>query len=413
VRQVRSKPCFSFNLIFSLSMSRGMRNVALIVAAGKGKRAGGDLPKQFMRLGGKSLVSHSVDAFGRHPAIDAIYVVIGAGQDALMVDALSGRTVAGIITGGAERQESVQAGLQSIAQAGGAKAVFIHDAARPLLPHTVIDRLLAALATSPGAVPALPIVDTLARSDGQPSDDNSGNENLGDTVDRSAIARIQTPQAFHFEAIVTAHQKWAGKIATDDAQMARAAGFSIAMVEGDPMLDKITHAADFVTAEARIGNALISRTGMGYDVHRLERGKDLWLCGVKIPHELGLSGHSDADVALHAVTDALLGAIGEGDIGNHFPPSDPQWKGAASCRFVEHARNLISGRGGIIDHVDLTIICEAPKVGPHRPAMRTAIAAMLQLSEDKISIKATTTERLGFTGRGEGIAAQAVATVRV
>ncbi len=379
-----------------------MPTVGLIVAAGSGERAGGALPKQYRLLGGKALVTHCVDAFRKHPAIDRIVVVIGAGQDELLMQALDGHEVDAVAIGGRERQASVQAGLDAITAMGGAERVLIHDAARPLIPLSVIDRLIAALDSHPGAVPTLPVVDTLARAE-------SG---LGDTVDRSQLVRVQTPQAFHFDVILAAHRNWTGHAATDDAQMARASGFAVQLVEGDPMLDKITHAEDFATAAARIAPALISRTGMGYDVHRLENGKDLWLGGVNIPHERGLSGHSDADVALHAITDALLGAIGDGDIGSHFPPSDPQWKGAASHRFVEHARTLISSRGGIIDHVDLTIICEAPKIGPHRAAMRAAIAAMLQVNEDAISIKATTTERLGFAGRGEGIAAQAVATVR-
>lgn len=379
-----------------------MKTVALIVAAGKGERAGGKLPKQFAPLNGTALVAHSIDRFAAHPRIDAIYVVIGPDQGALMAEALAGRSIARAVTGGAERQDSVKAGLTAIHQDGGVARVLIHDAARPLLPAAVIDRLLAALDAHQGAVPVLPVVDTLARVDA----------GLGAVFDRSVLGRVQTPQAFNFDAIMKAHVAWTGPAATDDAQVARAHGLSVAVVAGDVMLDKVTHSEDFATAEARMTTGLISRTGMGYDVHRLERGTDLWLCGVQIPHEFGLSGHSDADVALHAVTDALLGAIGAGDIGTHFPPSDPQWRGAASLKFVEHARSLILARGGVIDHVDLTIICEAPKIGPHRDAMRSTLSSMLQVSEDTISIKATTTERLGFTGRGEGIAAQAVATVR-
>jgi 2-C-methyl-D-erythritol 4-phosphate cytidylyltransferase / 2-C-methyl-D-erythritol 2,4-cyclodiphosphate synthase len=379
-----------------------MRNTALIVAAGKGERAGVGLPKQFARLGGKTLVAHTIDSFAQHPAIDGVYVVIGAGQHAQFAAASAGCQFTQVVTGGAERQESVRAGLDAIAADGGTDAVFIHDAARPLLPRAVIDRLAAALESHDGAVPVLPLVDTIAQATSA----------LGDTIDRQAFVRVQTPQAFRFDAIAKAHAAWSGPAATDDAQMARAAGFLIAMVEGDPMLDKITHPADFETAEARLGRALISRTGLGFDVHRLQAGLPLWLGGVLIPHEMGLSGHSDADVALHAIVDALLGAIGEGDIGTHFPPSDPQWQGAASSHFVAHVRELISARGGIIDHIDLTIICEAPKIGPHRSAMRNAIASILYLDAQAISIKATTTEGLGFTGRGEGIAAQAIATVR-
>jgi 2-C-methyl-D-erythritol 4-phosphate cytidylyltransferase / 2-C-methyl-D-erythritol 2,4-cyclodiphosphate synthase len=379
-----------------------MKNVALIVAAGNGERAGLGLPKQFARLGGKALVAHAVDAFALHTNIDATYVVIGEGQHALLADALAGRIVSGVVTGGAERQASVKAGLDAITADGGANKVLIHDAARPFLSIAIIDGLLEALDTARGAIPALLLVDSIAYADGT----------LGDSVDRSRLVRVQTPQAFSFDAILNAHENWSEAPATDDAQIARAAGIVVTVIEGDPMLDKITHPADFAMAEARMAASLISRTGMGYDVHRLETGKELWLGGVQIPHDKGLSGHSDADVALHALTDALLGAIGDGDIGTHFPPTDPQWKGVASHRFVEHARAQIAARGGIIDHVDLTIICEAPKIGPHRATMRAAIATMLQVSEDNISIKATTTERLGFTGRGEGIAAQAIATVR-
>jgi 2-C-methyl-D-erythritol 4-phosphate cytidylyltransferase / 2-C-methyl-D-erythritol 2,4-cyclodiphosphate synthase len=379
-----------------------MQNIALIVAAGKGERAGGALPKQYADLGGKSLVTHSVDAFAAHPSIDGIYVVIADGQEALLDNALRGRHITGTVIGGAERQNSVRCGLEAIASAGGAASVFIHDAARPLLPSAVIDRLVIALETAIGAVPILPIVDTLARTDGL----------LGEIIDRTKLARIQTPQAFRFEHIYRAHKNWQGEPATDDAQMARAAGVSVAFVEGDVMLDKVTHPSDFAAAEARLTSTLISRSGMGYDVHRLEAGEDLWLCGLKIPHDKGLAGHSDADVALHALTDALLGAIGAGDIGDHFPPADPQWKGAPSARFVEHARDLIMTHGGIIDHVDLTIICEAPKIGPHRAAMRKRIAELLRVTSDQVSVKATTTERLGFTGREEGIAAQAITTIR-
>lgn len=379
-------------------MIKSEMTVALIMAAGKGTRIGGDLPKQFSQLGAKSVVAHSVDVFLAHPLIDAVYIVIGNGQDGLLAEALGDRAIAGVVTGGAERHNSVYAGLKAI---GSAKRVLIHDAARPLLPSAVIDRLLDAIESSPGAVPALPIVDTLARV---------GN-GLGETVDRNTLVRVQTPQAFAFDAIMTAHRAWNGDAATDDAQMARAAGFDVAIIEGDSMLDKITHSADFAAAEARLGGQWVSRTGMGYDVHRLVAGEELWLCGLLIPHDRGLSGHSDADVALHALTDALLGAIAEGDIGDHFPPSDPQWRGAASSIFIHHAAKLVAARGSKISSVDLTIICEEPRIGPHRAAMRARIADLLQLDVNRISVKATTTEGLGFTGRGEGIAAQAIVTI--
>jgi 2-C-methyl-D-erythritol 4-phosphate cytidylyltransferase / 2-C-methyl-D-erythritol 2,4-cyclodiphosphate synthase len=379
-----------------------MTTAALIVAAGKGERAGGALPKQFQHVAGAALIAHAVDSFIFHGGIDSVHIVIAAGQEEMLALALNGRSVGSVIIGGAERQDSVRLGLDAIAAAGGCDQVMIHDAARPFLPSAVIDRLLNALETSKGAVPVLPVVDTLA----------NGSPRLGPVVPREGLYRIQTPQAAHFESIMTAHRLWTGAAATDDAQMLRSAGFDVAMVEGDAALEKITAPADFARADAMKAKQMISRTGMGYDVHRLETGQELWLCGIQIPYERGLSGHSDADVALHALTDALLGAIAAGDIGDHFSPSDPQWRGAASSLFLEYARDLILEKGGFIDHVDLTLICEAPRIGPHRDAMRHRIADLLRVSLSSVSVKATTTERLGFTGRGEGIAAQAVASVR-
>ncbi len=379
-----------------------MNVAALIVAAGKGLRAGSSVPKQFELLAGKALVRHSVERLTVHPAISRVFVAVGVGQETLLDAALAGCDYHRV-PGGAERQDSVRAGIVAISAAGGVDRVLIHDAARPNLPATVINRLMEALETHQGAIPALDVVDTLARSDGL----------LGSVVDRSELVRVQTPQAFHLDAIMTSHARWNGGPATDDAQMARAAGFDVAVVAGDPRLEKITLPGDFARMEGMMASQMISRTALGFDVHRLETGEDLWLGGIQIPHDKGLSGHSDADVALHALTDALLGTISAGDIGAHFPPSDPQWRGVASHRFVEHARDLIAVQGGIIDHVDLTIIAEAPKIGPHREAMRHKIAKMLAISLDCVSVKATTTERLGTTGRGEGIAAQAVATVRL
>lgn len=372
--------------------------VALIVAAGTGTRSGSSLPKQYAPIAGRAMVAHAHAALSGHPGIDRVLVVIGEGQEQLL------RTAAGdaeFVIGGATRRESVAAGLAAI---GDADRVLIHDAARPFLSPAVIDRLLAALDHAPGAVPVLPVADTLAMS----------GEALGDVVPRDRLVRVQTPQAFAVRAIRDAHAAWdVTAEATDDAQMMRAIGLDVAMVEGDIMLEKITYPADFAAAEARALPALVSRSATGYDVHRLEAGEKLWLGGVLIPHDRGLSGHSDADVALHAITDALLGTIGAGDIGTHFPPSDPQWRGAESGQFLQHAASLVRAEGGIIDFVDLTLICEAPKIGPHRSAMRTRIAALLDLTERQVSIKATTSERLGFTGRQEGIATQAIATVRV
>ncbi|MGN5374078.1 bifunctional 2-C-methyl-D-erythritol 4-phosphate cytidylyltransferase/2-C-methyl-D-erythritol 2,4-cyclodiphosphate synthase [Sphingomonas hankookensis] len=372
--------------------------VALIVAAGSGTRSGSATPKQFAPLAGRPMVAHAYAALAAHPGIDRVVVVIGEGQEAALRAALGEVEQ---VAGGATRRESVVAGLAAI---GNAARVLIHDAARPFVPAMVIDRLLAALDNAPGAVPVLPVADTLAM----------GGAGLGDVVPRNALVRVQTPQAFDVVAIRQAHDAWDGRVeATDDAQMLRAIGLDVAMVEGDPMLDKITYPADFALAEARVLPVLVSRSATGYDVHRLEDGEELWLGGVLIPHDRGLSGHSDADVALHAITDALLGTIGAGDIGTHFPPSDAQWRGAESGQFLAHAAKLVRAEGGIIDFVDLTLICEAPRIGPHRAAMRGRIADILTIPERQVSIKATTSERLGFTGRQEGIAAQAIATIRV
>jgi 2-C-methyl-D-erythritol 4-phosphate cytidylyltransferase/2-C-methyl-D-erythritol 2,4-cyclodiphosphate synthase len=381
-------------------MKSGGKTVALIVAAGSGNRARGAVPKQYQKLGGRALLAHAADHL-RHPRVDEVRVVIGPGQQALYAEALA---LPSPIIGGAARQHSVRNGLEALAEEGGAGAVLIHDAARPFLPGAVIGDLLDGLDEADGAVPVLPVVDSLA----------CGGEMLGASVPREGLVRVQTPQAFRFEAILGAHRAWTGTAeATDDAQVARAAGLEVKMVAGDPMLEKLTYAEDFERAGQRLARRLTARTGLGFDVHAFAPGTELWLGGILIPHSKGLSGHSDADVALHALTDALLGAIGEGDIGQHFPPTDPQWRGAPSSLFLEHARSLIEARGGVIDHADITIICEAPKIGPHRDSIRQRIAHLLRLPLERISVKATTTERLGFTGRGEGIAAQGIATVRL
>ena len=376
------------------------RTSALIVAAGSGTRAGGDLPKQYAPIAGKAVLAHAIDALQAHGGIDDVRVVIGAGQEQLYTDAIGSRTLAAPVIGGASRRESVANGLAATTS----ERVLIHDAARPFLPGAVIDRLLTALDDAPGAVPVLPVADTLVES----------GESLGPTVARDKLARVQTPQAFHTDAIRAAHAAWdAVQEATDDAQIARAAGLTVRTVEGSPSLDKLTFPADFAAAEQRLAANMISRTALGFDVHGFTAGDHLWIGGIRIPHDRALAGHSDADVGLHALTDALLGTIGDGDIGTHFPPSDPKWRGAASHLFLTHARDLVAAKGGRIDHVDLTIICEEPKVGPHRAAIRARVAGLLGLAEAKISIKATTTERLGFTGRREGVAAQALATVRL
>ena len=377
------------------------RTAAILVAAGSGTRAGGSVPKQYALLGGKPLIAYAHQALADHPKIDRVLTVIGEGQEDLLDGAIGGVP---FVTGGTTRRESVRNGLDAL-RADGFTRVLIHDAARPFLPARVIDDLLARLDSMPGAIPALPVADTLVRGDGG---------GAGDIVPRDQLYRVQTPQAFAFDPILDAHRRWpAEQEATDDAQMLRAAGGQVALVSGDPVLEKITHPADFAAAEARLASAMRVRTATGYDVHRFAEGEELWLGGVRVPHSKGLSGHSDADVALHAITDALLGTIGAGDSGMHFPPSDPQWRGAASARFLEHAASLVAAEGGVLDFIDLTLICEAPKIGPHREAIRASIAAILGLDPGQVSVKATTTERLGFTGRGEGMAAQAVATVRV
>jgi len=376
-----------------------MTVTALIVAAGSGSRMGGQMPKQYQPIAGKAVIAHAVDALASHPAIDAVRVVIGEGQEQLAQQALDGRDVGALIIGGAERADSVRAGLDAV----GGDVILIHDAARPFCPHDVIDRLLAGLATAGGAVPVLPVADTLARTDGL----------LGEPIDRDHAVRVQTPQAFRLNELRDAYAQWSGGNPTDEATVARAAGLGVATVEGDVMLEKLTGPADWARVEAVQSSRLISRTGMGFDVHAFAGEGPVMIGGIEIAHHRGLAGHSDADVVLHSITDALLGAAGLGDIGQHFPPSDPQWKGADSSIFLKHAAELVRRAGGIIDFVDCTVICEEPKIGPHRDAARARIAVILDISLTQVSLKATTTERLGFAGRGEGIAAQAVATVRM
>lgn len=371
------------------------RIAAVIVAAGQGLRAGQPLPKQFARWRGKPVVRHSAEALVA-AEVGTIVVTIPEGAEAIAAEALAGIQGIALITGGATRQQSVRLGLEAL-ESAAPDLVLIHDAARPVLPGEVVERLVAALAVQPGAIPVLPVVDSLTEAEG---------ELMGNPARREALRRVQTPQAFRFRDILAAHRAWSGAAeAGDDAQVARAAGLAVALVEGDERLHKLTFASDFAADLPPI------RVGTGYDVHKLAAGEELWLCGVKIDHSHGLAGHSDADVAIHAVVDAILGAIGQGDIGSHFPPSDPQWKGAASDRFLAHAAKLASDAGYRIGNIDLTIVCEAPKIGPHRDAMRARLAEILATGIEAISVKATTTERLGFTGRSEGIAAQAVATL--
>lgn len=372
-----------------------LRTAAVVVAAGRGLRAGQPVPKQFARWRGKPVVRHSVEALlaaGAGP----IAVVIPEGAQAVAEAVLEGLSPVCFVTGGATRQESVLAGLEALAD-HKPKFVFVHDAARPSLPPQVIKRLMKALESHAGAIPVLPVVDSLA---------HAGGGLMVGPADRDKLRRVQTPQAFRFDAILAAHHTWKGDpSAGDDAQVAQAAGFEIALVEGDEALRKLTFSSDFANDLAPV------RIGSGYDVHRLVEGEELWLGGIKIEHEVGLSGHSDADVAIHALVDAILGAAGAGDIGEHFPPSDPQWKNASSDRFLVHAAGLVEKAGYQIGNVDLTIICETPRIDPYRLAMREQIAKLLGVDIEAVSVKATTTERLGFTGRGEGIAAQAVVSL--
>ena len=381
-----------------------MTVTALIVAAGSGSRVGGDTPKQYRRIAGKSVLAHAIDALRSHPRIDRVRVVIGEGQQAAFDEAIADRDVGAPIIGGATRQESVRRGLEALAGDDAPDLVLIHDAARPFCPPDVVDRLLKALQTNSAAVPALPQADTLMRGKGR---------QLGEAVDRTHLNRIQTPQGFHFAHILSAHHAKANDSFSDDATLIRATRLGVVRVEGDEALNKLTLPGDFERAELRLRALLVTRTGMGFDVHAFAGDGPIMMGGIEIPHDRGLAGHSDADVVLHAVTDALLGAGGFGDIGQHFPPSDARWKDASSDRFLRHAAGLIRDAGGLIDFVDCTVICEAPKVGPHRDAMRERVAEIIALPISAVSIKATTTERLGFTGRREGIAAQAVATVRL
>lgn len=368
---------------------------AVIVAAGQGLRAGQPLPKQFALWRGKPVLRHAAEKL-QAAGVDLLTVVIPAGADELVARMLDGCGPLMLVTGGEMRQQSVRYGLETL-EPYSPDLVLIHDAARPDCPPEVVERLVAALATSPAAIPVLPVVDSMVATDGAV---------MTARAEREALRRVQTPQAFRFADILAAHRAWDGAAnAGDDAQVAYAAGLEVALIEGDERLHKLTFSGDFAQERPMI------RTGTGYDVHRLAAGEELWLCGLKIAHDKGLAGHSDADVVLHALVDAILGAAGEGDIGQHFPPSDPQWRGASSSRFVEHAVSLAAARGYRIGNVDVTIICEAPKIGPHREVMRGNIARLLGVQADCVNVKATTTEGLGFSGRGEGIAAQAVATL--
>ncbi|MCE7997816.1 MAG: bifunctional 2-C-methyl-D-erythritol 4-phosphate cytidylyltransferase/2-C-methyl-D-erythritol 2,4-cyclodiphosphate synthase [Rhodobiaceae bacterium] len=381
-----------------------MHVVALIVAAGRGTRAGEGLPKQYRPLGGRPLLARTLRAFCSHPDVANVLAVIHPDDQPhyqMCADGLS--KLLPPVAGSTTRQASVHAGLEALTETAPTH-VLIHDGARPFAPPKMISRVVAGLAHHDGVLPSLAVTDTLrTRIDSF----------AGDTVDRSILVRAQTPQGFGYNAILEAHRAHQSKTFTDDVALAQRSGIQTQLVEGSEDNFKVTMPEDFDRAERFLSSARETRSGTGFDVHRFTDGDHVTLCGVSIPHTQSLLGHSDADVGLHAITDALLGAIGAGDIGDHFPPSDPQWKGAPSRVFLEHASRLLTERGGVIANIDVTLICEAPKIGPHRDAMRGAIAEIVGIAQDRVSVKATTTEGLGFTGRGEGIAAQALVTVQV
>ncbi len=371
-------------------------NAAVIVAAGRGLRAGGGVPKQWRILRGRRMAEWTIEAFRQAPDIDLIMLVLHPDEMGRSADF----PYAQAVPGGRTRAASVRAGLEALARRNVSR-VLIHDAARPLVTQRIIGDVLAALDTSPGAAPALEMSDAVWRvTDGK----------IAGTMDRMGLYRAQTPQGFHFEAILAAHRDHAGD-AADDVEVANAAGIHVKQVPGDERNQKITRSEDFARAEAALGNGLDIRTGSGFDVHAFGAGDHVLLCGVAVPHERGLTGHSDADVGMHAVTDAVLGALAMGDIGRHFPPSEDRWKDADSRIFLEHAVNLAANRGYRIANVDLTLICERPKIAPYAPSMTSNIAMLAGVQPDRVSVKATTTERLGFAGREEGIAAMATATL--
>lgn len=373
-----------------------MKTAAVIVAAGIGVRVGGVVPKQYRKVGGEPVLHKTARAFALHPEVSAVQVVVNPEHKGFYEQALSGLNILPPVKGGMLRQDSVLSGLKAL-EPLRPDIVLIHDAARAFVSAKLISRVIKAVETTrAGAVPALPVADTLKQeADGA----------AVKTVDRTGLWLAQTPQGFPFPDILAAHRTVKGGNFTDDAGMAEAAGLKVLLVEGEKDNIKLTHPEDFKARGVDV------RTGSGFDVHAFEPGDHVMLCGVKIPHDRKLKGHSDADAGLHAITDALLGAIGAGDIGDHFPPSDSKWKNAPSEIFLKHAAKLVRDQGGEILNVDLTLICEAPKIGPHRQAMRRSVATILGIEAARVSVKATTTESLGFTGRGEGLAAQAVATV--
>ncbi|MCH7929941.1 MAG: bifunctional 2-C-methyl-D-erythritol 4-phosphate cytidylyltransferase/2-C-methyl-D-erythritol 2,4-cyclodiphosphate synthase [Proteobacteria bacterium] len=377
--------------------------VALVVAAGRGERIGGDVPKQYLALAGRPLLVHSVAAFAGHRAVEAVRVVIHPDDRARYHAAVAGLDLLEPVDGGATRQESVLLGLESLESLAPGR-VLIHDAARPAVDGGVIDRVLAALDSAPAAIPALAVSDTLKRGE---------NGLVAATVDRAGLWRAQTPQGFRYADILAAHRAAAGGALTDDAAVAEAAGLAVSLVAGSEDNVKVTTADDLARAGRIVGAGLESRVGMGFDVHRFGPGDHVMLCGVRIGHDRGLAGHSDADAGLHALVDAVLGALGAGDIGAHFPPGDAEWADADSGVFAARTARMVGDAGGVIAHLDVTIACEQPRIGPHRTAMAARVAELFGVDAGRVSVKATTTERLGFLGRGEGVAALAVATLRL
>jgi 2-C-methyl-D-erythritol 4-phosphate cytidylyltransferase / 2-C-methyl-D-erythritol 2,4-cyclodiphosphate synthase len=379
-------------------ISPAMRIAAILVAAGSGTRFGTETPKQFLTIAGKPVIRHAAEALAEHVSL------LQPVGDAEPVEAAL-RGVPGclpVIPGGATRQDSVRAGLEALAP-HQPDIVLVHDAARPVIPEGTIPALLAALKEAPGAIPAAPVADTLKRV---------VRGVITETVPRAELFRAQTPQAFRFQTLLTAHRSGLTG-ATDDASLLEAAGQTVEVVPGSDDNIKLTYPEDLVRLERIMAASLVPRVGTGFDVHVLEADRPLFLCGVKVPHEKGLAGHSDADVGIHALCDAIYGALAEGDIGRHFPPSEATWKDADSARFLLHAAQRIAARGGRLVNADVTLICERPKITPHASAMIQRLASLLGVDPGCISVKATTTERLGFTGRGEGIAAQAVVSILV